>query len=96
MSFLIVIEFLSPISSVYSNKLSLYYLNMCHFFTLIMNSEFRGSKTKYEIANYFPDGVTGKFVISGRYCCVPDVNIHLIKPHLKFSLHLFYRRTFIF
>ncbi len=28
-------------------------------------------------------------MISGRYCCVPDVNIHLIKPHLKFSLHLF-------
>ncbi len=39
LSFLIVIEFLSPISSVYSNKLSLYYLNMCPFFTLIMNSE---------------------------------------------------------
>ncbi len=62
----------------------------------LSNGKFRGSKTKYEIANYFPDGVTGKFVISGRYCCVPDVNIHLIKPHLKFSLHLFYRRTYLF
>ncbi len=69
-------------------------LNIIKF--CLSNGKFRGSKTKYDIANYFPDGVTGKFVISGRYCCVPDVNIHLIKPHLKFSLHLFYRRTYIF
>ncbi len=43
-------------------------LNIIKF--CLSNGKFRGSKTKYEIANYSPDGVTGKFVISGRYCCV--------------------------
>ncbi len=48
-------------------------LNIIKF--CLSNGKFRGSKTKYEIANYSPDGVTGKFVIVVSIVAVCEPNL---------------------